>query len=54
MWEPGFDEKLVREQMRQNEKDDDGIRMCIQAALRIAESGLQDEALNQRARHFLG
>jgi hypothetical protein len=42
---PGFDERTVREQMRQVGKDEDGIKMCIQAARRIAENGFQVEAL---------
>ncbi|MFC4808816.1 hypothetical protein [Paenibacillus sp. GCM10023250] len=42
---PGFDERLVREQMVQFGKDEDGIKMCIQAARRIAENGLQIETL---------
>lgn len=42
---PGFDERTVREQMRQVGKDDNGIKMCIQAARRIAEKGHQVEAL---------
>lgn len=46
LWnKPGFDERAVREQMRQVGKDEAGIKMCIQAARRIAESGLQVEAL---------
>lgn len=31
--------------MKQKGKDENGIKMCIQAARRIAESGLQREAL---------
>lgn len=42
---PGFDERIVHEQMRQVGKDEAGIKMCIQAARRIAENGLQVEAL---------
>ncbi len=42
---PGFDERTVCEQMRQVGKDEAGIKMCIQAARRIAGSGLQVEAL---------
>ncbi|MED4909400.1 hypothetical protein P9761_14505 [Brevibacillus centrosporus] len=46
LWKkPGFDERTVREQMRQVGKDQNGIKMCIQAARRIAENGLQIEAL---------
>ncbi|MBB6691044.1 hypothetical protein H7B90_06465 [Cohnella xylanilytica] len=46
LWDkPGFNDRPVREQMRQTGKDEGGIRMCIQAARRIAESGLQREAL---------
>jgi len=46
LWEkPGFDERPVREQMRKTGKEEDGIKMCIQAARRIAESGLQRKAL---------
>lgn len=46
LWnKPGFDERAVREQMRQVGKDEAGIKMCIQAARRIAESGFQVEAL---------
>lgn len=46
MWDKaGFDERIVRQLMKQNDKDDDGIKMCIQVARRIAENGLQVEAL---------
>lgn len=41
----GFDEQPIREQMKLVGKDENGIRMGIQAARKIAESGLQDEAL---------
>lgn len=42
---PDFDEQIVRYQMRQVGKDEGGIKMCIQAARRIAENGFQVEAL---------
>lgn len=46
LWDQsGFDERPVREQMKQKGKDENGIKMYIQAARRIAESGLQREAL---------
>jgi hypothetical protein len=46
LWnKPGFDERTIREKMRQVGKDENGIKMCIQAARRITENGLQFEAL---------
>lgn len=46
LWnKPGFDEQPIRELMKQTGKDEGGIKMCIQAARRIAESGLQADAL---------
>lgn len=42
---PGFDEQVVWEQMSQVGKEENGIKMCIQAAKRIAENGLQAQAL---------
>ncbi len=50
LWEKhGFDEQQIREQMKPVGKDENGIRMCIQAARKIAENGLQHEALRVNA-----
>lgn len=40
-----FDEQPIRDQMKLVSKEENGIRMCIQAARKIAEHGLQKEAL---------
>ncbi|MGI2295684.1 hypothetical protein [Paenibacillus sp. GXUN7292] len=42
---PGFDERTIREKMKKVGKGENGIKMCIHAARRIAENGLQIEAL---------